>query len=71
MKTLDNVSFFIEVAEYLANDNVLAVGGGWMTPEKEVLAGDYARIRTLAADARSTVLSLQSTSHSQSMWNTR
>ncbi|MFC4052011.1 bifunctional 4-hydroxy-2-oxoglutarate aldolase/2-dehydro-3-deoxy-phosphogluconate aldolase [Actinomadura syzygii] len=38
-------------AEYLALDNVGCVGGTWLTPADAVRAGDWDRIRALAAEA--------------------
>jgi 2-dehydro-3-deoxyphosphogluconate aldolase/(4S)-4-hydroxy-2-oxoglutarate aldolase len=35
-------------ADYLALDNVMIVGGTWLTPEEAVASGDWARIRELA-----------------------
>ncbi|MGM0570889.1 bifunctional 4-hydroxy-2-oxoglutarate aldolase/2-dehydro-3-deoxy-phosphogluconate aldolase [Marinobacter sp.] len=37
--------------EYLALDNVLAVGGTWLTPESRVSAGDWAGIARLAKES--------------------
>ena len=36
--------------EFLALPNVACVGGSWLTPRDAVAAGDWARIRTLAAE---------------------
>lgn len=38
-------------AEFLAQPNVGCVGGSWVTPKDAVAVGDWARIRTLAAQA--------------------
>jgi 2-dehydro-3-deoxyphosphogluconate aldolase/(4S)-4-hydroxy-2-oxoglutarate aldolase len=38
-------------AEYLAQPNVIAVGGTWVTPRDAVEAGDFARITALARAA--------------------
>ena len=38
-------------AEFLALPNVGCVGGSWVTPKDAVAAGDWARIRSLAAQA--------------------
>ena len=35
-------------ADYLALDNVMTVGGTWLTPEDAVATGDWARVRELA-----------------------
>lgn len=37
--------------DYLAQSNVLCVGGGWVAPGDAVKAGDWARITTLAKEA--------------------
>ncbi len=37
------------LAEYLALENVLCVGGSWLAPQDAVAAGDWARITALAA----------------------
>lgn len=39
------------VAEYLALDNVGRVGGTWLTPPDAIRAGDWDRVRALAAEA--------------------
>jgi 2-dehydro-3-deoxyphosphogluconate aldolase / (4S)-4-hydroxy-2-oxoglutarate aldolase len=39
------------VAEYLALDNVLCVGGTWVTPADKVISGDWAAIKQLALQA--------------------
>lgn len=39
------------LAEYLALDNVLSVGGSWMVPEKLLAAGDWSAVSKLAAQA--------------------
>ena len=36
---------------YLELQNVLCVGGSWLTPEDSIKAGDWARIETLAREA--------------------
>ena len=36
--------------EFLALPNVACVGGSWLTPRDAVAAGDWARIRALAAE---------------------
>ena len=38
--------------DYLALPCVLAVGGSWMTPSAAISAGDWARVRELAAECR-------------------
>jgi 2-dehydro-3-deoxyphosphogluconate aldolase/(4S)-4-hydroxy-2-oxoglutarate aldolase len=38
-------------AEYLAQPNVIAVGGTWVTPRELVEAGDFAAITALARAA--------------------
>jgi 2-dehydro-3-deoxyphosphogluconate aldolase/(4S)-4-hydroxy-2-oxoglutarate aldolase len=38
-------------AEFLAQPNVIAVGGTWITPRDAVGAGDFARITVLARAA--------------------
>ncbi|MGY1823175.1 bifunctional 4-hydroxy-2-oxoglutarate aldolase/2-dehydro-3-deoxy-phosphogluconate aldolase [Geodermatophilus sp. SYSU D00079] len=40
-----------DVADYLAVDAVLAVGGSWMVPRDRVAAGDVATVRRLTAEA--------------------
>ncbi|MET0290833.1 MAG: bifunctional 4-hydroxy-2-oxoglutarate aldolase/2-dehydro-3-deoxy-phosphogluconate aldolase [Steroidobacteraceae bacterium] len=40
-------------AEFLAQPNVLCVGGSWVTPREALDAGDWKRVRELAADAAS------------------
>lgn len=42
-----------KVASYLALDNVLCVGGSWITPAHKLKAGDWAAIETLAKQAAS------------------
>lgn len=37
--------------DFLSQPNVLCVGGSWVAPAAQVAAGDWAAIRTLAADA--------------------
>lgn len=37
--------------DYLALNNVMAVGGTWLTPEKQVSAGDWPGIATLARES--------------------
>ena len=37
--------------DYLALKNILCVGGSWVAPKEAMLAGDWARITTLAAEA--------------------
>lgn len=39
-------------AEWLAEPNVVAVGGSWLAPASEVLKGDWAAISTRAASAK-------------------
>ena len=39
------------VADYLALPNVICVGGSWVAPKPALVAGDWERIATLAADA--------------------
>ncbi|MFS8037897.1 bifunctional 4-hydroxy-2-oxoglutarate aldolase/2-dehydro-3-deoxy-phosphogluconate aldolase [Xanthobacter sp. AM11] len=39
------------VADYLALPNVVAVGGSWVVPADAIKAGDFARVRELAAAA--------------------
>jgi len=41
------------LATYLGCPNVLAVGGSWVAPKDAIAAGDWARITSLAAAARS------------------
>lgn len=38
-------------AEYLAEPNVLAVGGSWMAPRDLIASSDWSRITTLASEA--------------------
>src|SRR5262249_62069345 len=38
-------------AEFLALDNVACVGGSWLTPKESVANGDWAAIKSLAAQA--------------------
>jgi 2-dehydro-3-deoxyphosphogluconate aldolase/(4S)-4-hydroxy-2-oxoglutarate aldolase len=38
-------------ASFLALPNVLCVGGSWVAPAKAVQAGDWERVRSLAAEA--------------------
>ncbi len=40
-----------ELADYLALDEVLAVGGSWMVPRDRVRAGDFDHVRRATADA--------------------
>lgn len=40
-----------DAADYLALDNVGCVGGTWLTPADAVRAGDWDRVRKLAAEA--------------------
>ncbi len=42
-------------AEFLAQPNVLCVGGSWMVPKQWLAAGDYARVRQASADAAALV----------------
>lgn len=42
-----------KVASYLALDNVLCVGGSWITPADKLKAGDWLAIETLAKQAAS------------------
>lgn len=44
-----------EARDYLARPAVLAVGGSWITPSAALRAGDFGRVRTLAADAAASV----------------
>jgi 2-dehydro-3-deoxyphosphogluconate aldolase/(4S)-4-hydroxy-2-oxoglutarate aldolase len=37
--------------DYLALDNVVCVGGSWVTPKEALRGGDFARIETLAREA--------------------
>ena len=39
------------VADYLALPNVLCVGGSWVAPKVAVAAGDWGKVRSLAAEA--------------------
>jgi len=39
------------MAQYLALDNVLCVGGSWLTPKAAVAAGDWASLTRLAREA--------------------
>ena len=39
------------LGDYLAVPSVIACGGSWLTPEDAVRDSDYARIRSLAAEA--------------------
>ena len=39
------------VGAYLAQQNVVAVGGSWMAPKDAVTSGDFARVEKLARDA--------------------
>jgi 2-dehydro-3-deoxyphosphogluconate aldolase/(4S)-4-hydroxy-2-oxoglutarate aldolase len=36
--------------EWLAEPNVVAVGGSWLTPAAEIAAGDWAALRSRASD---------------------
>jgi 2-dehydro-3-deoxyphosphogluconate aldolase/(4S)-4-hydroxy-2-oxoglutarate aldolase len=38
-------------AEFLAQPNVLCVGGSWVAPREALESGDWAQVRALAADA--------------------
>lgn len=40
-------------AEYLSLDNVMCVGGSWLTPRDVIAAGDYEELARRAADAAS------------------
>lgn len=40
------------LAEYATLPNVAAIGGSWMVPASAMIAGDFARIASLCADAR-------------------
>lgn len=44
-------------ADYLAQPNILCVGGSWMVPKAWLAAGDHARIRDAAARAAALVAS--------------
>ena len=44
-------------AEFLAQPNVLCVGGSWMVPKAWIDAGDYARVRESSARAAALVAS--------------
>lgn len=44
-----------EAGAYLAQPNVLCIGGSWMVPKAWLAAGDYARVRTSAAQAATLV----------------
>lgn len=44
-----------EAAEYLAQPNVLCIGGSWMVPREWLAAGDYAKVRASAAHASALV----------------
>ncbi len=39
------------VGAYLAQKNVVAVGGSWMAPKDAIASGDFARVAKLASDA--------------------
>ncbi len=39
------------VGAYLAQKNVVAVGGSWMAPKDAIASGDFARVEKLARDA--------------------
>ena len=39
------------LAAYLKEPNVLCCGGSWMVPSDALKSGDFARIRTLTAQA--------------------
>ena len=39
------------VGAYLAQKNVVAVGGSWMVPKDAIVSGDFARVEKLARDA--------------------
>ncbi|WP_369600312.1 bifunctional 4-hydroxy-2-oxoglutarate aldolase/2-dehydro-3-deoxy-phosphogluconate aldolase [Hahella sp. SMD15-11] len=39
------------MSEFLAQSNVFAVGGSWLTPAPQVRDGDWAGIRTIAAES--------------------
>lgn len=47
------------LAEYLALDNVLSVGGSWMVPDELVTAGQWSAVSKLAAQACEQVANLQ------------
>lgn len=47
------------VLEYLAFDRVAAIGGSWMAPSDAINAGDWVRIRGLAASAVNLMLGLE------------
>jgi len=43
----------VNAAEYLAQPNVIAVSGTWVTPDAALAAGDFATITALARAAAS------------------
>ncbi|MGH8033373.1 MAG: bifunctional 4-hydroxy-2-oxoglutarate aldolase/2-dehydro-3-deoxy-phosphogluconate aldolase [Luteimonas sp.] len=45
-------------AEFLAQANVVCVGGSWMVPKEWLAAGDYARVRETSAKAAALVRSI-------------
>ncbi len=47
------------VADYLAVPEIVACGGTWIVPKDALAAGDYDKIRTLAADASALVKKLR------------
>ena len=44
-----------DAGEYLAQPNVLCIGGSWMVPKDWIAAGDYAKVRDSAAKAAAIV----------------
>ena len=44
------------LAEFLSAPAVFAVGGSWVVPKKDILAGNYDRVTQLCAEARRVVL---------------
>lgn len=44
-----------DAAQFLAQPNVLCIGGSWMVPKDWIAAGDYARVRDSAANAATLV----------------
>ncbi|MBM4088504.1 MAG: bifunctional 4-hydroxy-2-oxoglutarate aldolase/2-dehydro-3-deoxy-phosphogluconate aldolase [Planctomycetes bacterium] len=47
------------MADYLRDPLILAVGGSWLAPRTEIRTGDFARIRARAAEARRQVETLR------------
>jgi 2-dehydro-3-deoxyphosphogluconate aldolase/(4S)-4-hydroxy-2-oxoglutarate aldolase len=47
------------LASYLALPQVICVGGSWLVPADAIASGDWARVTTLAREAREKVAALR------------